>query len=124
KPGLFTSGSGTPLMIGEAGILPDGFMPQTAQPHKKFAAGDLQQPKKKKSGEDEALHNAIIPKSPDVEEAEEVFKGFNPEENDKTGIGSGEGPGIKSNEQAEAIKKKIAEAIQGLISSNPELSKL
>jgi len=38
KPGIFTSGSGTPLMMGEQGILQDGFVPahpeETKQRHK------------------------------------------------------------------------------------------
>jgi chemotaxis protein MotB len=46
RPGLFQSGSGTPLMIGEAGILQDAFVP----PHKSDTT--------KNSGKDQDHHSA------------------------------------------------------------------
>ncbi len=45
KPGIFASGSGTPLLIGEAGILSDGYVPphpeDTKQRHKGSAANKM-----------------------------------------------------------------------------------
>jgi chemotaxis protein MotB len=40
RPGLFQSGSGTPLMIGEAGILPDAYVPPHPQDTKKAGGKD------------------------------------------------------------------------------------
>lgn len=59
RPGLFQSGSGTPLMIGEAGILPDAFVP----PHKADT--------KKQGGKDQDQN---LPKNTGTEEKSEVKK--------------------------------------------------
>jgi chemotaxis protein MotB len=54
KPGLFTEGSGTPLLIGGAGILPDAFVPPRPEDKKRrIAHGIDQNPKPLISGESE-----------------------------------------------------------------------
>jgi len=49
RPGLFETGSGTPLLSGGAGILPEGGAP-AKKDSRKFTTGDKQAPMKKKSG--------------------------------------------------------------------------
>ena len=59
RPGIFTEGSGTPLMIGEGGILTDAFVPPHSQESKNYH-GKGQQPQQAKSGTDmEELEKAI-----------------------------------------------------------------
>ncbi len=50
KPGLFASGSGTPLLIGEAGILTDGYVPPHPEDTKQRYKGSSAQLMKGKSG--------------------------------------------------------------------------
>ena len=52
KPGIFTDGSGTPLMIGEAGILSDGYVPPHPETEKQLYAGKSKEQLQGKSGTD------------------------------------------------------------------------
>jgi chemotaxis protein MotB len=52
KPGIFTDGSGTPLMMGEAGILSDGYVPPHPETEKQLYSGKSMEELKKKSGTD------------------------------------------------------------------------
>lgn len=54
KPGIFTDGSGTPLMMGEAGILTDGYVPPHPETEKQLYNGKSMEELKKKSGTDDA----------------------------------------------------------------------
>lgn len=50
RPGLFESGSGTPLMIGEAGILSDAYVPNRPEQKKEYKSGAENAPVDKRSG--------------------------------------------------------------------------
>jgi len=50
KPGIFETGSGTPLLIGEAGILQDGFVPPHPEDTKQRYKGSSQERLSKASG--------------------------------------------------------------------------
>jgi chemotaxis protein MotB len=52
KPGIFESGSGTPLLIGEAGILQDGFVPAHPEDTKQRHKGSHAEPLPERSGTD------------------------------------------------------------------------
>lgn len=54
KPGIFTDGSGTPLMMGEAGILSDGYVPPHPETEKQLYNGKSMEELKKLSGTDSA----------------------------------------------------------------------
>ncbi|NLF24120.1 MAG: OmpA family protein [Deltaproteobacteria bacterium] len=65
KPGLFMEGSGSPLMVGEGGILSDAYVPPHSQESKNYH-GKGQEPQDAKSGSDmEELEKSITLKGVD-----------------------------------------------------------
>lgn len=124
KPGLFQSGSGVPLLIGGAGILPDAYAPNLASPERKFVSGMKQVPMTKRSGEEDAIKkNQAKPQG-------EIGKGVIVDSNkDSSGFGlkenSQKGKGKGSNPLAlEKLKQEIASEIKKQLAGIPELSKL
>jgi chemotaxis protein MotB len=89
KPGLFTSGSGTPILIGEAGILPDAHMP----PH---------QTRDKVKGKEEE------PKIPDKKSKKELDTEGSPAEQ-PVQLEENKGPNTPEEAKLHALQKMMLE---------------
>ncbi len=98
KPGMFEHGSGTPLMVGEAGILQDSYVPPQKLNKEQFKSGSKQDPMKKKTGSEDRLKDKEITTTKGDQEGKIVKKG---ETKDMTGS-----PGV-ANENTAAKEMKI-----------------
>jgi len=124
QPGMFEEGSGTPLMIGEAGILRDAFVPP--HPHEaKKSAGKGEDPQNfpsrtepKEIIEDGMLSDGI---SDGLIQEQSEGKGMNPSvyENPPEKIDTSDGAGPATQERA--ALEAIAEQIREEISTFPNL---
>lgn len=123
RPGLFQSGSGTPLMMGESGILKDGLMPSAQGPKKKISGmGDSSL--KKKSGTDDG------PEQPGrITIRGEKGKGFIKGDENTHGYNvakpsDGTSGGNQGAEQEKQQVEMLAEQIRQVIATSPELQAL
>lgn len=126
KPGLFETGSGTPLMMGGSGILPDGFAPNLATPERKFVSGMNQTPLTKRSGEEDAIKKSQTrPKGEAgkgvIQDGEKETSGFGLKETSQKGKGKGKSPYVAAMEK---VKQDLAGQIKKQLAGIPELSKL
>jgi chemotaxis protein MotB len=122
KPGIFEAGSGTPLMIGASGILPDAPPPKPDE--KKNSVGSAMAVLAKRSGNDDG----------------EKLKRLTQSGQKEKGDGTERGKGLTEPEDPSELEKenftsfginlekedmlKVAEQIQAEITQNPELSDL
>jgi chemotaxis protein MotB len=124
KPGIFEHGSGVPLMIGGAGILPDAFAPNLATQERKFTSGMQQVPMTKRSGEEDAIKKSQEKLRGEsgkgvLEGGKSDSSGFGIKENSYRGKGKGSNPLA-----LEQIKQQLASEIKKQLAGIPELSKL
>ena len=75
RPGLFEHGSGTPLLMGEAGILADAYAPTQKKKQEQYTSGEMQQVLKKKTGSEDAKKDKKITKSKGANADKLVMKG-------------------------------------------------
>lgn len=126
KPGLFASGSGTPLLIGGAGILPDAYAPNLATVERKFVSGMTQTPMTKRTGDEDAIKAAQIKAKGEtgkgvIIDGKTDSTGFGLKETTQKGNGKGKSP---SGQSLEKLKQDIANEIKKQLAGMPELSKL
>ena len=124
KPGLFESGSGVPILTGNAGILPDAYAPNLATPERKFVSGMKQVPMTKRSGEEDSIKpGQSVPKGEAgrgvIVDGKTDSSGFGLKENSKDGKGKGSDPLA-----IEKIKEAIVAEINKQLAGIPELTKL
>ncbi|RMG43038.1 MAG: chemotaxis protein MotB [Candidatus Dadabacteria bacterium] len=112
KPGLFSSGSGTPLMIGEAGILKDAYVPYKGDKTKN-APGEGEEDNQHKHEGKEKVQGMQGGK--DIQKETKLNKL-------KTG-GPAEGQKTQLEVQKEAFEQ-VAEQIRREIAASPELKEL
>ncbi len=112
RPGLFEHGSGTPLLMGEAGILADAYAPTQKKKQEQYSSGDLQQVLKKKTGSEDAKKDKKITKSKGDNADKLVLKGDTKSKRGQAGEAKEEGSqGGEANkdinlpQQAEDAKK-------------------
>lgn len=118
RPGLFTSGSGTPLLIGESGILRDAYVPPRPE-DKAFKAGVDQSPKDTRSGSDKDKIKRQI------KNKEEKAKGIIKGKEDTQGVKVKEQKELSGiSPTAKEAMEKLAEEIKQQIESSPDLKKL
>lgn len=123
RPGVFQSGSGTPLLTGESGILQDGVMPAPRDKRKRVSGfGDSSL--KSKSGTDD-----IINQPGRVTLQGQKGKGFVKGEENTMGFNvkkTGEDPNTATMGGGETRQELeiIAERIRNVIASSPELQEL
>ncbi len=115
RPGLFEEGSGTPLLLGQAGILLDGGSPDNFS-NKRNMSGELQAPEKKRAGAEEDPAERIF-ESPSGEKAKGVMKG----EDETFGFLEKEDKRQRvkfrnkdRDEQLEALTRQMEKKIQGI----------
>ncbi len=139
KPGLFQEGSGTPLMMGEAGILRDAYVPPSPD-KKKYSSGAVQAPNKKQSGpEEQHDHHDSSPKQaeepptdaiPAVNRqrgAESEKPDKKPLDIDKTSRGYEFDKPTVSTKEEEIAKRNLqqaAEELRTLLQMNPRIKEL
>lgn len=135
RPGIFSQGSGTPLMIGQSGILEDAFVPakdgkdnsksgDMTDQVKKFAGmGDTVSKKKKKKEDSkpkELVLPTAIPVTPLPTPKETPKARGTPQPTPQYGLG----PAEKAMQMEKQAMENMAEEIRRQIAGSPELSKL
>jgi chemotaxis protein MotB len=90
KPGIFTSGSGTPLMVGEAGILKDAYVPPHPEDTKQTTSGASKKELSGKTGTDSdttgdkrVSYRGLEGKRDSVPDRDAAQRGFLSEEPDR-----------------------------------------
>ena len=132
RPGLFQSGSGTPLLIGEAGILPDAYVPARPQDTKKTGGKEQDTNLPKNAGTDEQRDK----KKQVTLRGEEGKSGGVKDAQGKTGLDKEKTPeqgslvdakiaaNMKALEQEKLLFEKTAQEIREQIASSKELQEL
>lgn len=132
RPGLFQSGSGTPLMIGEAGILPDAYVPPHHQDTKKTGGKEQDTALPKNSGTDEQLDKkkqvtikGEEGKSGGLKDAQGKV-GLNKDKStDRGELSAGKlAANLKALDQEKLLFEKAAQEIRRQIASSKELQEL
>ena len=134
KPGLFASGSGTPLLIGQAGILEDAFSPPHPSQSAKSAGKSEEKMDKKSGTEEEDTLKTKVKRGGEANgllRSEEERQGLNPNEVDPSKKSIEEIPDIpkvppmpNGQELEKFSMEKIAKQIREQIEASPELQKL
>jgi len=138
RPGLFAAGSGTPLMIGEAGILSDAYVPPNPSEHRE-ARGKGQEMLKERSGTEAAdLDERLTPLGIKIEGgpgAETDQQGFLPDGRVERDPGTGEdgfggdleifGPDVlESTDQQRKDFERIVQQIEFELQRFPKLQEM
>ena len=119
RPGIFQEGSGTPLMIGHAGIMESAPPAMGADKAKKGAAAGQEIQYKKKSGTEEADESKTM-----SNKGEDGAKKALEEISENVGVKT-ENPGDNlSKQKKQDILEELAEEIRQKIAASPELSQL
>jgi chemotaxis protein MotB len=119
RPGIFDTGSGTPLLIGQSGILHDSAPPVGEDKGKKSPAVHDSSQYKKKSGTEDSNQNKRI-NYKGMQQHEHVPPDITEDtglKSDKTGEGFPQGDETK-------MLERIAELLKQKVRSAPEISKL
>lgn len=124
RPGLFQTGSGTPLMMGESGILNDAYSPPRPDQNKDFRAGSDMAPIDKRGA---GAKGSAAKESRDKDQkAKGLIKGKDNTQGvevkeEKEG-GAATGGGVSAD--ADGDLTKLAEEIRAKVAASPELQEL